>query len=175
MIELGYFKMVGSTVSDPIFATEGSACFDLRADLSLVDKIKGFTQQDKEISLPVYEGADGRQVTIPPSSSHRWMIPTGVIFDIPAGYHIAVYVRGGTGLKRGIHLANGTGIIDSDFVDETHLLIQNLSGDFLFIKHNERLCQAILKKNLDMNLVRTFQKPEKKTTRDGGFNSTGRS
>lgn len=173
-VELGYFKINGSAISDPTFATDGSACFDLRADLTR-DKIKGFTAQDKETELGVFSGADGvRQVTIPASSHDRWMIPTGLIFDIPEHFHLAVYMRGGTGLKRGLRLANGTGIIDSDFVNETHLLLQNMSGSILRITHDERLCQAIVRKNVETQLVRIFEPPAQKTQRTGGYNSTGR-
>jgi dUTP pyrophosphatase len=102
------------------------------------------------------------------------MIPTGLIFDIPTGYHIKVFMRGGTGLKRGIRLANGTGIIDDDYVNETALLLQNLSGEPLEIEHGERLCQGMLERNVETDLVRIDTPPGQKTTRAGGYNSTGR-
>lgn len=172
-VKLGYYKVNGSAIDDPTFATEGSACFDLRADLTR-DRIKGFTGEDSPVELGVSGEGANRFLTIPAGAGNRWMIPSGLIFDIPMGFHLAVYMRGGTGLKRGIRLANGTGIIDADFVDETHLLLQNLSGQVMRIQHNERLCQAIVKKNIETSLYRIFEKPAKKTSRDGGYNSTGR-
>ena len=174
-MNLGYYKIAGSSVGDPSFATDGSACFDLRADLSRNIPIKGFTGDElKVLPLLIQEDTKGKFITLSPSEHLRWMIPTGLIFDIPVGYHVAVYMRGGSGLKRGIRLANGTGIIDWDYVDETRLLLQNLSGQEMRIDHNERLCQAILHVNVDTQLVPLTESPAQKTTRTAGFNSTGR-
>jgi dUTP pyrophosphatase len=173
-VDLGFYKVNGDVISDPSFATDGSACFDLRADLTK-GVIKGFTDQDREISLGTCGTGADRKLVLPLSPKDRWMIPTGLIFDIPEGFHIAVYMRGGTGLKRGLRLANGTGIIDSDFVHETHLLLQNLSGGIITISHNERLCQGIVRRNVSTNLKRISEPPAQKTERAGGYNSTGRS
>jgi dUTP pyrophosphatase len=102
------------------------------------------------------------------------MLPTGLIFGIPDGYHLEVNVRGGTGLKRGLRLANSTGIIDDDYVEETFLLIQNVSGSEVILFEGERLCQAHLVKNEVTELCEVFSRPERKTVRAGGFNSTGK-
>ncbi len=172
-MKLGFYKINGDAVADPTFATDGSACFDLRADLTK-GTIKGFTGQDTKVELSVLDTGDKKYVVIPADSDSRWMIPTGLIFDIPQGFHIKVFMRGGTGLKRGIRLANGTGIIDDDYVNETALLLQNLSGANLHIEHNERLCQGMLEVNVQTELEQIAEPPAQKTTRTGGYNSTGR-
>lgn len=172
-MKLGFYKINGDAIADPTFATDGSACFDLRADLT-VATIKGFMGQDTKCQLSVLDTGEKKYVVIPADPHARWMIPTGLIFDIPNGYHLKAFMRGGTGLKRGIRLANGTGIIDDDYVNETALLLQNLSGSILHIEHNERLCQAMLEKNIETELERINAAPVQKTTRTGGYNSTGR-
>src|ERR1017187_7423027 len=108
-MELGYYKINGDSVANPIFATDGSACFDLRVDLT-TRVIKVYSDQD--VSFEVYPGDTGtkRILGIDKDPTLRWMIPTGLVFDIPTGFHLDVYMRGGTGLKRGLRLANGTGI-----------------------------------------------------------------
>lgn len=181
---LGYYKIEGAFVQDPTFATEGSACFDLRADFSRGHTISGFRNLDK-VQCPIFEkvtydsngNANGREyeIFIDGNSDYRWMIPTGLIFDIPDGYHLAVHIRGGTGLKFGLRLANGTGIIDEDYVQETFILIQNLSGyKNLKISHGERIAQARLVKNEVYLMEQVQYVPEQKTSRVGGFNSTGK-
>ena len=41
---------------------------------------------------------------------------TGLVMDIPEGYHLKIYSRSGHGFKHGLRLANSTGIIDSDYL-----------------------------------------------------------
>jgi dUTP pyrophosphatase len=171
---LNYFKVNGDAINDPTFATEGSAAFDLRADLSRT-KISGYLADGEKIETSVYlDDSGNRCVYFSSDPAIRWMVPSGLIFDIPDGYHIKLFMRGGTGLKRGLRLANGTGIVDSDFVQETHLLLQNLSGTPITLEHNERLCQGMLEKNVEVNLTRVDTPPSLKTSRVSGYNSTGR-
>ena len=42
-------------------------------------------------------------------------IPTGIRCKIKEGWVLMLYPRSGMGFKHGIHLANGTGVIDADF------------------------------------------------------------
>lgn len=167
---LHYYKL--RDVEDPKFATTGSACFDLRLDLSQ-EAIYGYTHDSFKVSLRPYEATPGRKIELPDTKT-RWMLPTGLVFDIPYGYHIAVNVRGGTGLKRGLRLANSTGIIDEDYVEETFMLMQNISGIPVTLEHGERLCQARLVKNERFTLGEIKEKPQQKTDRVSGFNSTGK-
>jgi dUTP pyrophosphatase len=173
-MELKYYK-IHDEVNDPIFATDGSACFDLYADLS-TPVISGFEKDGIGIHgfNHCSENVKDNFFVLPENPNKRWMIPSGLIFDVPTGYHVAVNIRGGTGLKRGLRLANGTGIIDDDdYTKETFMLIQNLSGTSIIINHNERICQARLIKNENIQLIRVSIPPTQKTQRVGGFNSTG--
>lgn len=74
---------------EPARATGGSAGFDLRST--------------------------GGDVISP---GYRKVFGTGVSVAIPHGFVGKVYSRSGMGFKHGVSLANGTGIIDSDFRGE---------------------------------------------------------
>ena len=76
MSGLQYYKMYDDVV-DPNYATESSACFDIRSYLKTGNRVRCYTPSNREISVAVADNA----VTIKPGD--RMLIPTGLIFDIP--------------------------------------------------------------------------------------------
>ena len=84
-----------------------------------------------------------------------------------------MYIRSSVASKRGIALSNGVGIIDSDYVDETHILALNISDSLIRIVHGERLAQCVIEPVQTYDLVETFNPPLQKTDRKGGIGSTG--
>ena len=104
----------------------------------------------------------------------RLLIPTGLIFDIPAGYSIRLYPRSSLALKQGLTLANNVGIIDSDYVEPVFMMIHNISGNQQFITDGQRICQAELVQEHPCMIMGAETRPERKTDRDGGFGSTGK-
>jgi len=164
--ELGVFKL-HDTVKIPEYATESSACFDLCAYLTNGIVIDFFEPNNKKNELVV---TDSRLVMIP---NYRYMIPTGLIFDIPHGYHIKVHPRSGQSIKQGLITVNNTGIIDEDYVEECKCLMINTSGINISIKNGERIAQAEVCKVEPICINITEERPTQKTNRDGGFGSTG--
>ena len=155
----------------PHFATEESACFDLKACFTLNSKIKTFNPWNKEVEVPVkYQG---NKLCIQIHPGYRVMVPTGLIFDIDPGYVIKVYSRSGTALKKGLILVNGVGVIDSDFVHETSVLLYNTSDGPITIFHGDRIGQAMMEKTEQYQFEEISEAPSQKTSREGGFGSTG--
>ena len=70
-------------------------------------------------------------------------------------------------------MANGVGIIDSDYVEESYMMLENVSDSMALIEHGERIAQCLIEKTLHKPIKETKVKPELKTDRDGGFGSTG--
>ena len=151
----------------PAFATSGSACFDLQACLQGVEFVKAFTVRNE----PTILQNEGNIIYIP--RGYRALIPTGLIFDIPERHVLKVYPRSSTGLKKGLTLPNNVGIIDSDYVDPTYLLLLNISHISVPVMDGERLCQAELLQVHQYALEETLVKPKQKTDRNGGMGSTG--
>ncbi len=175
MLQLKYYK-ISPEVPDLKFATDGSACFDLTAFLQEGVKVKSF------VNYRHHEGASEIESTpwIYPlraviAPGERTLIPTGLIFDIPTGYELKVYVRGSTPLKKGLVLANSVGVVDEDYYHQTYLELLNVSDVNVSVNHGERLGQAQLRQTLKYELVKTDTPPTKKTQREGGFGSTGQS
>lgn len=155
----------------PEFATEGSACFDLRACFDASTKIKTFNPHNKLIEIPVKQGENGIQVQVQPQ--FRTLIPTGLIFDIPEKYVMKVYPRSGMAVKYGLTLANAVGVIDSDYVEEVYISLFNLGDTPITVYHGDRLAQAMLEKIPAYKIEETTRRPTQKTSREGGFGSTG--
>ena len=160
-------------VKTPKKATAQSACFDLHAYLGQpLFEVKGFCANNRECVANIHEHKEGtRYISIDPGQ--RLLVPTGIIFDIPAGYSVRIHARSGLSFKQGLVMANAQGIIDSDYVEESKIMLHNISNEKLYIYNGDRIAQAELVKCETYDILETSEKPTQKTDRNGGFGSTG--
>ena len=102
----------------------------------------------------------------------RAKIPTGVCLEIPAGVAGLVYARSGLAIKHGISMANGVGVIDSDFRGELHVLVRN-DGFLPFVFTNGmRFAQIVFTPVFEPKIVLSDELSD--TNRgEEGFGSTG--
>lgn len=162
LAKLEYYKLYDDVV-EPDFATAGSACFDLRAYLNDGERIiKTRSNADPRIK-------DGGIYLTPWA---RALIPTGIVFSIPKGNSIRLHPRSGLAFKRGLTLSNCEGVIDSDYVEEVFVSVINQSSSAIRINHGDRIAQAEMIKTNYYMIRETHIRPER-TSRDGGFGSTG--
>jgi dUTP pyrophosphatase len=89
-------------------------------------------------------------ISIP--SGQRRVIPTGikVVFeeDEMETWHLQMFVRSSVGIKDGVVLTNGTGVIDSDYQfgnndGDMMLALLNTSEKLVKYKAGDRICQAV--------------------------------
>ncbi|MBA3949335.1 MAG: dUTP diphosphatase [Acidobacteria bacterium] len=136
------------------------------------------TRRDPSVVLPAREtaGAAGfdlaasADITIAPRSIA--LVPTGLVIRVPDGYLLAVFARSSTPLKRGLIVANGVGVIDSDYCgpdDEIKVQVYNLTDTPVDVKKGDRLAQGIFLK-YD---VPEWEEGEPSEKTRGGFGSTG--
>ena len=112
----------------PAYATDGSACFDIKACFKRGDKLLAYNNWNKETHVAVKGvGRVADAFQIPPDT--RVLIPTGLVFDIRENHVMTMYVRSGVALKKGLTLANNVGIIDSDYVEQTFIMMINQSDN----------------------------------------------
>ena len=168
--DLQFYKLF-SGVKDPKRATEGSACFDLYSFLPDNSAVSVYKTHSDELEIK-NRLVQNQRVQVDPYE--RVLIPTGLVFDIPIGYSMRLYPRSGLALKQGLTLANNVGIIDSDYVEPVFAMITNISGTTQYVRHDERICQGELFKDVKCVLEEIDEKPDRKTDRDGGFGSTGK-
>ena len=68
------------------------------------------------------------------------IVPTGIAIELPDnGCAAFLYARSGLGVKHGICLANGVGVIDSDYRGEVCVILVNLSDEPFLIADGERI------------------------------------
>lgn len=137
----------GVAVKLPTKATVGSAGLDLYA----------------AIAAPV---------TIQPKALVS--IPTGIAVGFPGPQYAGfLFARSGLATKHGIALANGVGVIDSDYTGEIIVGLCNLSEKPYTIEPGERFAQLVVMKIADVEIE--WAEQIDKTARDNaGFGSTGR-
>ncbi len=102
------------------------------------------------------------------------VIPTGIAIELPDNTCAAfLYARSGLGVKHGICLANGVGVIDSDYRGEICTGLCNVSDKPYTIEPDERVAQMVIAPVLtpDIREVDALGDTERGA---GGFGSTGR-
>ena len=132
----------------PEYATSGSAAVDLRAAL-----------EENEV------------LTIAPGE--RALIPTGIAISPESRDVVAVIAaRSGLGVKRGISLSNGIGVIDSDYRGEISVGLINHSTEPFEVRRGDRIAQMMFMPVLSAAFVPVDDLDE--TERGaGGFGHTG--
>ena len=138
---------VSPTAKLPTRATSGSAGYDLYADLSSPFLLR---------------------------AGERALIPTGVAIALQSREIGAfVYARSGLSSKHGITMANGVGVVDSDYRGELKVPVVNLSQTDYSIEPGERIAQLVLHPVIPYELeeVSTLDETQRGS---GGFGSSGR-
>lgn len=138
---------IGADIPLPHFATAGAACMDLCACV------------------------DGPVVL---AAGERRLIPTGIAIALPSADYVAlVFARSGLGIKQGVCLANGVGVIDSDYRGEIGVGLVNLSGEAYTVQPGDRIAQLMVMPVMRPVAVQaeTLDETERGA---GGFGSTGR-
>ena len=132
------------------------------------------------VALPAYEspGAAGfdlaasADVEIP--AGQIALVPTGLVIEVPPGHFLGIFARSSTPLKRGLMVANGVGVIDSDYcgaTDEIKVQVLNFTQAAVVVKQGDRIAQGLL-----MPFVRADWQESSEDLRAGargGFGSTG--
>lgn len=103
------------------------------------------------------------------------LVPTGIKACMHKDEFLGLYNRSSNPLKRSLILANGVGVIDSDYYNnednEGHIMFQFINLGFfpVKIKKGERIGQGIFQKFLTVEETEETREDQ----RSGGFGSTG--
>lgn len=140
-------KLLSPNAALPQYATPGSAAMDLTACI------------DEPVTI-----APRQLVTL----------PTGVAIALPSAQYVAlVFARSGLGVKHGVALSNGVGVIDSDYRGEIRVGLTNLSDAPYTIQPGDRVAQLAVVPVVQAQVVPVTELDE--TARgEGGFGSTGK-
>lgn len=162
-------------VETPKYYTQKSACFDLPAylgkEIVCIDVYNRMLMHLIKTVAPMKERDGERGFSIEPGESA--FVPTGLVFDIPENFKLALYPRSGTSGKKHLKLSNCVGIIDEDFTKPSMVLIFNDSEQRQVICHGDRLVQAEIVPVYKALFEICDEPIAQKTDREGGFGHTG--
>lgn len=137
---------IGKDIPLPYYATEGAAGLDLHAC----------------IDGPVVVPAGGEA-----------FISTGIAAAIPEGYVGVMAVRSSMGIRHGITLSNGIGVIDSDYRGPLHVGLHNLSKTPYTVRPADRIAQLMIVP-VTRHEVEVVEELDDTPRGAGGIGSTGR-
>ncbi len=145
------------------------------SDQPIKVKIKRF---DKSLPLPEYQtqGAAAldlmarKQVKIKPQTVE--LVPLNIALQLPPNYWALMSARSSL-YKKGVMLANGIGVGDTDYCgdqDEYQAALFNFTQQTVTINKGERITQMIIlpRQKVELQELESF-----KTNDRGGFGSTG--
>lgn len=137
-----------SNNQDPEYATEGSAGFDFRADLS------------EDVYL---------------NPGDITMVPTGLYFELPTNLELQVRPRSGLAAKHGVTVLNSPGTVDSDYRGEVKVILINHGNNTFVIENGERIAQGVISNVIGKKLARLTKTEILNDSErgEGGFGSTG--
>ena len=138
---------IGTDIPFPFYASAGAAGMDLCA-------------------------CTDEPVTIAPRQIAS--LPTGIAIALPSANYVAlVFARSGLGVKHGVALANGVGVIDSDYRGEIRVGLVNQSDVPYTIQPGDRVAQLAVMPVVQARLerVETLDETERG---GGGFGSPGK-
>ena len=102
----------------------------------------------------------------------RYLIPTGLFIELPAGFEAQIRPRSGLAFKHGLTVLNSPGTIDADYRGEIKVLLVNLSETDFIVNNGERIAQMVIAKHEQIIWEPVIQL-EKSDRGAGGFGSTG--
>ena len=167
--ELKIFKLFPEAHM-PIYGTEWSACFDLKASIRPTDTLTVYGQSNEK-RKSVIDPNNGKGCIL--YSGERVLVPTGLVFDLTEDQSLRIHPRSGLAWKSGITVANCEGVVDADYVQQTYVMLQNISDQPFVIRDGDRIAQAEIVRNNRVWFVETTIEPKEKTDRTGGLGSTG--
>ena len=151
-------KYADAGLSIPIRKTKASAGYDFQVAedtvipsyFKLMDKMMNATHETCH-TAGTFTLSEMSQLT-KDFRTKPTLVPTGVKCEMPEDFYLELSVRSSCPLKHWLILANGVGIIDSDYYNnsdnEGHIFFQviNLSPFDIILKKGDTIGQGILKK-----------------------------
>ena len=144
----------------PTFGSKEASGADIRANLEIEPQhIFGTSIYTKDVSIEI-------------APNSRVLVDCGFSMELQKGYEAQLRPRSGLSTKKGIHIPNSPGTIDSDYRGKVMVGLHNMSNEYVTIQHEERIAQLMIKEVLK---VEFFNSDELNTTDRGagGFGSSG--
>lgn len=132
-----------------------------------------------DVPLPTYHSAGAaafdlaaaEDATVAPGEVR--LIGTGLVVEVPAGHCLAIVARSSLPVRKGLMVANGVGVVDSDYcgpADEVKVEVVNITREPVNVRRGERLAQGLV---LAVARVEWDEVDQARMPSRGGFGATG--
>lgn len=157
----------------PAFKTPGAAAIDLRAMLNTHLSRESISQAiaDNSGVHPFYEEDRIARISLAPGAQVAIDSGLRIYIDNPS-YAGLILPRSSSG-RKGLVLANGIGLIDSDYQGPLTQVLWNRSREQVEINDGDRVCQYVLTNVHKFQMREVIDFAVKTERGDGGFGSTG--
>jgi dUTP pyrophosphatase len=101
------------------------------------------------------------------------LVRTGLVIETPPGHFLAIVARSSLPLRKGLIVANGIGVVDSDYSgphDEIKVELLNVTAGPVGVSRGERIAQGLV---LAVARVEWEEVVESRAATRGGFGATG--
>ena len=131
------------------------------------------------VRLPEYHSHGAAAFDLPASADvtvapgEVALVPTGLVVEVPDGYFLAVVARSSLPMKKRLMVANGVGVVDSDYCgpgDEIKVEVYNFGSEPVSISAGERIAQGLV---LPAVRVEWEEVDAPRQNSRGGFGATG--
>ena len=158
MNELKFYKSRDYAYS-PKLNSMDSVEFDIQAAFQMGEKIRTYNPWNKECLVPVKN--IGGKVGFQLHPENRALVPTGLVFNIPEGYSLKMYMKPEVALVKGLILANGTSIISYNIyrrpTSELYMVLYNVSDSLVVVNDGEILTAISMELACEYSLSETDQ------------------
>ena len=128
----------------------------------------------REIPLPYYATGGAAALDLHACIDRPAVIPGGGRMTLPTGLAVAIVaIRSSMGIKNGVTLTNGIGVIDSDYRGPVQVSLHNLNKEPYTVQPGDRIAQLMIVPVTRQEVEVVDELPD--TARgQGGIGSTGR-
>ncbi len=143
---------------------------EINLNIQILDNAKGEPEYGsiEASGLDLKAGIDN-QIII--KRNEFFVVPTGIIIEIPKGYEAQVRPRSGLAAKNGISVLNTPGTIDSDYRGELKVILINHGKQDFSVTSGMRIAQLIIAPSykVKMNFVKEISTNTKRCNQVFGY------
>lgn len=136
-------KPTSEKFKSPIYATPGSACFDLFST-EKITILPGFTAS----------------------------VDLGFKIEMEPGFYLDIRPRSGMSVKKGMLIPNSPGTVDSDYRGNVQVALLNTTNKNFTIEEGDRVCQGMIKQ-YETTEFEIVEELSDTVRGEGGYGSTG--
>ena len=139
--------------------------------MTLTIKYRGNKPEKQRSQDAAFDLRAQRSGILPPGT--RGLVETGTHVAIPEGYVGLVCSRSGLAYKFGVFVLNAPGIVDSDYIGDVGVILENTGKEAFFFEEGDRIAQLLIMETPDVKFSKSQKELTSSVRGENGFGSSG--